>query len=325
MKTPQKPPMILLDGDLLAFSSCAALEYGLDEDEVDEAVWNQIRKNMVTRIQFLKSRLSADKVYIFISSKKSYRKDLCKLLNSELMYKANREHVWRPLFLTRAKQYLLANYHCTYLAGSEADDLISMFSLGDLDFTVDPKTFELDSIYVIEKTPVYITSLDKDLLQIPSHHYQWERKNIGEKIYEVDEVGRLEKDEKGKVIGMGSLGKYYQMLVGDSTDNIIGCGRKVTQIYKSGKKAGEEYTKRQGVTSTEAYNLLNKARSIQEMRHMVLEEYEKLFKDTTNFYLTECLIGLPGANLQNIKEKVEYHINVNENTVFFNYNRTNKG
>ena len=99
-----------------------------------------------------------------------------------------------------------------------------------------------------------IWSLDKDLRQIPGYHLD----DATQKVIEVTEVGRLE-DRGKKVYFDGTIGFYYQLLIGDNTDHIVGCGKRVEKVYKSGEKKGQTYTARVGVGSKAALKLIMSA------------------------------------------------------------------
>jgi 5'-3' exonuclease len=147
-------------------------------------------------------------------------------------YKANRKDVERPVNLAWAKKWSTENLNTHYHKGLEADDLLG--------------------IYMDDDTVLW--SLDKDLLQISGKHLDDDTMKVKEVTYE----GELE-DRGKKVYFTGMVGFYYQCLVGDSTDNIVGCGKRVPATYKSGAKAGQNYIKRQGIGSKAALKLLQNA------------------------------------------------------------------
>ena len=67
-----------------------------------------------------------------------------------------------------------------------------------------------------------ICSRDKDLRQCPGWHYSWECGKQGEVgPVETDTLGWLEKNGN-KIVGYGNKFLYYQMLAGDTVDNIPG-------------------------------------------------------------------------------------------------------
>ena len=128
-------------------------------------------------------------------------------------------------------------------------------------------------IYQLEATregrDTTICSRDKDLRIIPGYHYSWEcgkQTAIGPEY--TDELGRLGKRENGSVLGYGTLFFYYQMLVGDSADNIPGLPRYGTVA---------------------AYNTLEGCESIQDAYRRVRDLYkEKLGDDAKDYFLEQA-------------------------------------
>lgn len=113
-------------------------------------------------------------------------------------YKGNRK-LAKPFYYHEIKNYLLKYTNCRIVNGIEADDMLGIEQS------------------VAEESTI-ICSIDKDLRMIPGWHYDW---NIDE------------------VFGMDDEAAYtfflYQMVVGDSVDNITGVPRagdkKAAHIY----------------------------------------------------------------------------------------------
>ncbi len=100
------------------------------------------------------------------------------------MYKANRKDMRRPANLEGCKKWLVENHNAQCDIGKlEADDLLAIH----------------------KKHTDIICSIDKDLLQVPGHHFNWVRNEYS--IVSIEE-------------GRRSL--YVQMLTGDATDGIPG-------------------------------------------------------------------------------------------------------
>lgn len=98
-----------------------------------------------------------------------------------------------------------------------------------------------------------ICSRDKDVRQCPGLHYSWEvgkQPSVGP--IEVDELGWLELKSPTKVFGTGEKFFYYQMIVGDTVDNVGG-------IRGKGPKFG--------------FHLLNEAKTVRECYELVAEKY----------------------------------------------------
>lgn len=244
---------LLIDGDLLVFSSCAAIEYGREPDEYD---FSQIANNIEGRIMAMKKRLKAKKIRIFFSSKDNFRYAVLP------EYKANRKGAYIPDNLNNAKAHIMTVFDGEMEPGLEADDLLGIHQRND--------------------GSTIIATIDKDIPQVRGMHYRWETQHKGEAIFEVTGMGKLELEIKGnkkKITGNGIRFFCYQLLIGDPTDGIIGCGKMKEKVYKSGAKAGQKYTAREGIGPVKAYELLEHAITYQKMMGIVIHEYKKRFGD----------------------------------------------
>jgi len=100
---------------------------------------------------------------------------------------------------------------------------IAAYLMSAYDFKISQGGLEADDLICIDqKEDTIICSRDKDLRIAPGWHYSWEcgkQREIGP--HYTDEIGSLSK-EGDKVLGYGLKFFYYQMLVGDSVDNIPG-------------------------------------------------------------------------------------------------------
>lgn len=139
-------------------------------------------------------------------------------------YKARKSD--KPYHFDNLTAYMINNYDCKMACGIEADDLMAMDQTKD----------------------TIICSRDKDLRQVPGLHYSWE---CGKQ----PEVGPIKFTKKGfveprgadKVFGGGEMFFLYQLLAGDTVDNIPGCpkvGRvKALAILGEGGKRKEVYSR----------------------------------------------------------------------------------
>lgn len=114
-------------------------------------------------------------------------------------YKGNRDNLEKPYHLQAVRDYLLVNYGAEICEGYEADDAVSMAAYSD--------------------SSTVIVSIDKDLNNTPGTHYDW----VKEEEYEVDEEE-------------AEYHFYFQMLAGDTVDNIAG-------VPRIGKKTAEKILK----------------------------------------------------------------------------------
>lgn len=176
----------LLDGDIYAFRSAAASE----NDDLGIAIWR-----MEEMIDNTLAETSADEFSIYLSGANNFRYQVYP------EYKANRPPE-RPRFLSDLKQHLTDKYGAITSDGCEADDLLGIEQCSS------------------ENT--IICSIDKDLRMIPGHHYSFE---IGGKITKGPRTGEtwVKPMELTFVEPLAGLRQfYYQMLVGDTADNIKG-------------------------------------------------------------------------------------------------------
>lgn len=291
IKVGKKRVLLLVDGDMIAFSHCAAEEYGKASEDINFA---KIQMSMDSKMDFLTKRLGATEVITFISGDTNMRH----IISPD--YKSNRDGVWRPENLKNAKAHLKVAWNGYTMDGLEADDLLAMFARHEYEMVLGKRNLIKELIYKGPNTydEVIIASLDKDLRQVgklvPAGdgpkivHYQWERESqgIGEKRIPVEGFGELHcivkqsgKTKKKEIKGHGPKFFLWQLLTGDPTDGVMGCGVAVDKIYKSGAKCGEKYTKRDGVGAVEAFELLNNCTSYAEGLKIVATQYILRFAD----------------------------------------------
>lgn len=217
---------LLIDGDIVIYQPCCVFN---DDDDLSR---RQIAKYISNKVDKLMEAAGCQKYMMFVTTKFNFRNELVD------DYKANRKEEDRPVNLAWAKRWAISQLSNFYKKGLEADDLLGIYN----------------------KAGCVIWSLDKDLRQLPGEHLD----DATQEIITVTEEGRLEEKhwvtesgtEKSKIYFEGDIGLYFQMLIGDSTDNIIGCAKYVTQIRKSGEAKGEAYTARKGVGPKAAMNLI---------------------------------------------------------------------
>lgn len=245
---------LLVDGDLLVFSSCSAIEYGKEPDEYS---LKQVTDNVERRLIAMKRRVKARKMVVFFSSPDNYRYVVLP------EYKANRKGVKRPETLKDAINWVKDNFASETASGLEADDLLAIRQ-------------------DVEGLTTVIATIDKDIPQVRGAHYRWETQHKGECLFVVKGNGELlceVKNKKKKVSGNGIRFFCYQLLIGDPTDGIIGCGAIEDCVYKSGLKAGQDYKKRVGVGSVKAFELLEHAVTYNKCMSIVIAQYKTKFGD----------------------------------------------
>lgn len=110
-------------------------------------------------------------------------------------YKANRVQP-RPKHYECIKEHLVSKWGARFAHGMEADDALGIAQdNGYPTYDIPPEVFQ-----------TVICSIDKDLLQIPGHHYNFVKK-------EWTTIGPWE----------GIKWFYKQLLIGDTSDNVRGC------------------------------------------------------------------------------------------------------
>jgi hypothetical protein len=212
----------LIDGDVLLYEIGFCGEY-LDPETGELLIreWDFVQELLDAKIKLICEEVDATEApIIFITGKRLNRE----LVNRSLIYRDEEPVEFLPNFRdavatvkpykgTRKSEkpfhfdnitaYLLGNYRCHLSNGLEADDLLCIHQYG--------------------RTDTIICSRDKDVRQCPGWHYSWEcgaQPSFGPTL--VDNKGAIWKD-RDKVRGVGTKFFFYQMLVGDSVDNIPGC------------------------------------------------------------------------------------------------------
>ena len=158
--------------------------------------------------------------------------------------KSDKPYHFMNLFL-----YLYETYDVRIANGIEADDLMSIDQMEDLENSV-------------------ICTRDKDLRITEGNHYGWACGKQPEFPFQyVDKLGWLKYNEaKKKIEGVGMKFFYSQMITGDTVDNIPG-------VKGQGPKA--------------AYKLLGEATSVAECKAVVMAMYKEKYPDNARDYFTE--------------------------------------
>jgi len=104
-------------------------------------------------------------------------------------YKANRKNVIKPVHFEALRRYAVKKLGAVVVSGMEADDMLAI------------RAFELGFENVV------IVSVDKDMRQLPTYHYDWRKKGA---------IVKVEPMEAWRTF-------YTHVLMGDSVDNIKGC------------------------------------------------------------------------------------------------------
>lgn len=163
-------------------------------------------------------------------------------------YKGNRDPEHKPVYYKEIRDYLIQYWGAEVVNGMEADDALGI---------------EQHKSMCSSKTDIWgdtiICSIDKDLLQCPGLHYNFVKK---EKYWITEE--------------QGIKNFYYQLLVGDNTDNIqgvVGIGPKKAQQILAGCKTEKEMYD----ACVKAYNnqeLLNEMAQLVYIRRVEGQEWK---------------------------------------------------
>ena len=158
--------------------------------------------------------------------------------------KSEKPHHFLGLFM-----YMYENYDVRLANGIEADDLMSIDQMQDLDNSV-------------------ICTRDKDLRITKGWHYGWACGKQPEfELQEVDDLGWLKPNAaKKKVEGVGMKFFYSQMITGDTVDNIPG-------IKGKGWAA--------------AWDALCDAKSVKECKKIVMDMYKAKYGEGAREMFTE--------------------------------------
>lgn len=139
-------------------------------------------QNVKTVVEAVVHKFS-DEYKAYIQGPGNFREDIATLQP----YKGNRDKLAKPKYYGEIKEYLLDRWNAIEVRGQEADDAIGI------------EQFDNPDKYTV------IVSTDKDMDQIPGWHFNWV-KNV---LYY-------------QPIKDANLFLFWQMMVGDTVDNIPG-------------------------------------------------------------------------------------------------------
>lgn len=134
----------------------------------------------------------------YVQGKGNFRESIATLKK----YKGNRDNLHKPKYYREIKDYLIDRWKAIEVNGMESDDAIGI------------EQFDNPDKYTV------IVSTDKDMDMIPGWHYNW----VQDRLYY-------------QPIHEANLFLFWQMLVGDTADNIPGINRigevKATRLIDS--------------------------------------------------------------------------------------------
>lgn len=162
------------------------------------------KKSVVDQINLICGRLKCHDYYGYTGRGEVFRHKLATLLP----YKGQRADM-KPLILEQLKDWACAELPITMVSDIEADDACS---IATVQAYARWKAMDKDDKY--KEVQV---AIDKDAKQTVGFHHNPTKD--GNKIREVKGFGSLWLTEKGDVDGDGRSWLYYQIAVGDTTDN----------------------------------------------------------------------------------------------------------
>ena len=236
-----KPEVALIDADLWTYDIPFAAQAKKDGREII-LPFSYCYKRTHQRLNKILERTGCTSYKMYLTGKGNFRHDIAVTAT----YKGNRQQP-KPFHYNNMRLWLIHCHGAKVINGMEADDALSI-------------------VQTLKGDKTCIVSRDKDLRITPGWHYGYRVGNQAESPLEyITEFGYLQK-KGSKVIGGGLMFFYYQLLVGDSTDNIKG-------LYKVGP--------------VKAYNALYPAESEKDLYSIVLGMYQEKYAEKATERLLE--------------------------------------
>lgn len=200
--------------------------------------------------------------YLFtFTGKDNFRFDIAK----QEPYKGNRAESEKPFHYETVEKHIKDKYINETTDGNEADDLLGILQRSNPEETI-------------------IASRDKDLWTVPGWHMRWS-------------CGEYQPKVAPHWISQYNASRFFfeQLLHGDNTDNILGCG-----IRKMVKWGGEMKLRRKGVGEKAAIKLIAECENVQQMYDSVFEEYKKIFDNPDEVMLENARLLYIGQTKDNM-------------------------
>lgn len=232
----------LIDVDILRYQiGSIQASHPYLEGEFIPAPESEIKRLVEDLIQHVIGSVNADSYICPISGKGNFRNDVAK----QAPYKGNRDpNVSRPFHYDTVGDYIKTNHPHVVVDGMEADDWLGIEQRKDPDGTI-------------------ICTRDKDMGTVFGWHYRWA-------------CGDRQPERLPHWISPYDAREFFfhQMLTGDNTDNIIGCGKKEEVMW-----GGKLQMRRKGVGEKAADKILATCDTVLELYEAVKVEYEKIFDE----------------------------------------------
>lgn len=272
--------ILFIDGDVLRYQVGSIMQkHPFLPNEKIPAETKFIHTTVKNMVERAIEACDAHEVRVVLSGVGNFRNDIATLQS----YKGNRSGFEKPAHYKTVEMFLRENYPTIMVDGREADDY-----LGD----------------VLRYFPdlAICGSRDKDLRTVPGYHYSWAcGENQPEKpLYKVSPYDAWHFF-------------FYQMLIGDNTDNIIGCGvKKEMKWGKNEDGTPRMMMRRKGVGSVGAKKILDNAKDTMELYERVYSEYKAVFgEDAEEAFLENARLLYIGQKPDSLFEKswIETHEN----------------
>ena len=210
--------IVLVDGDILAYTACSSNEIST---HWGEGLWTlhvseeDVKRDILWTLDDVKRNLSVDEFVICLTDKNNFRKDVLP------SYKSNRKETRKPMCLPAIRDWLVKEHGAIIWPNLEADDVLGILA-------TKPKREATDNVIVFSR--------DKDLKSVPC---QYTKDGI-----EVETITKQEAD----------YNFLKQSLMGDMTDGYTGI--KGVGEVKAKKILGDvtDFTLEEGIEKVkEAY------------------------------------------------------------------------
>lgn len=289
--------IVLIDADIFRYQVGAIMtKHPFVEGEFIPAPPEHICKQVDLLIESILEDCGTSQFRCFFTGKGNFRDEIATLQP----YKGNRDpSVARPYHFKTVEEHILATYPAHIEEGREADDILAEIQFRDW-FKVMSSGGEESALSTI------IASRDKDLRNVPGMHYSWA---CGE--------NQPVKPLRYISIQEALSNFYYQMLIGDNTDNIIGCGMKHETKWgwmkdeegndlldEQGNKVPRMMMRRKGVGSSKAIKIINSCDNFEELHDKVHSCYVEVFgvDDAEKYMLENARLLHVGHSADNLFE-----------------------
>lgn len=232
------PTIALIDADVLRYEMGSLTQvHPFLETERTPVDVGFLQQRLRDKIEIITKAAGCKEYVFYFSDGGNFRFDIAK----QQKYKGNRDGFEKPYHWKTVDSYIKDNYDYISVVGREADDALAERQRRDKN--------------------TIICTRDKDLLITPGWHYRW---SCGERQKEVP-PHYVDEDTAWQNF-------FFQMLIGDNTDNIPGCGEKEEVMW-----GGELKMRRKGVGKKAAIKLLQDVKDKWTLYHIVRMEYFKRF------------------------------------------------